>query len=287
MLIFNQQDGFDGFTTPDGHTRLLNLRPPKAKASPRLAASFPIMDRKEVIQHLTDMGGSTNRLASFGTLIPRYNQMNIGECEPVSEVECVGMLRAMMGLPFKRLSPSFVYAHINNGFDQGASVGDGLAVLQQFGTPSEELCPTGKFFLREQITSDMYADARNHRAIFAFHCPTIEEIWTAHFMGAAIVHGVVVGNEFSKFDSMGRPGMEHGAPNHAVSIMDLVLSPDGQIDFLDLNHWGEWGPLGGLFHTSESAYGLQTYQDAIAYQTISVSPTEMGGFIPASPIQLA
>ena len=254
-------DGFSGMVI-DGIPRKLNLTAPKLKAMPRLEDTQDLIPESEWT--------TTDITAHLGDILPDHDQGSVGQCELCSEVEAVEFVRLVSGLSVVKLSPSFLYGMVNNGVDHGASIGDGEAILKQFGTCRDELCPTGRFYVRSQLTKEMYADARNYRALFAFHTPTFEEIVTARLRGFGVVHGVSVGATFNNLDGDGCYPPTRGFPNHAISVRDIRRRSNGEWYTWCRNHWSKkWGD-DGRFGTSQAAYEAMGYQDAIAYCVVSI-----------------
>jgi hypothetical protein len=277
--IFVDETGFDAVIDQHGEKRLLALTPPKPKAMPTLEASgIEIIPRTEWDDLLKQRGAS--RLSTIGNNCCRYDQGQVGKCEPTAEVECVGQLRALNGLPKTPLSSSMLYSFINGGRDQGASIGDGYPVLQQFGVCKENTVSTG-FLTRGQIPQTALVEARSYRALKAVHCPSFDEIVTAWFNGWAVVNGVCVGGRFNNLDAEGVYPVTRGMPNHAVSMWDLRKLKSGQWCLWDCNHWRRTWGVDGDFGCSEACYEALGYQDAIAYQVVSIDEaTDMPPALP-------
>lgn len=255
---------------PDGHSAMvldgvpmkLNLGPPKLMAIPRLQDAMELIPRSE--------WPDETETDELDEALPDHYQGLVGQCELVSEVESVEFLRAMMGLPIVKLSPSFLYALVNRDVDQGASIGDGYDSFRQFGTCRDKLCPTGKFYKRSELTQEMFVDARNYRALLGYHCATFDEIVTARLRGCAVIHPVCVGRTFNDLDADTCYPVAAGMPNHAVSLRNLKRRSNGERYFKSRNHWKmTWGDK-GQFGTSESAWDALLYKDALAYEVVTV-----------------
>lgn len=269
-LLFAHENGFDAFETPDGTPRLLTLLPPKPRAIPRFSDVF------DVIVDPRDWEETHHKLA-IGDRCPRYDQGHIGRCEPTSEVEAIGQLRAWAGLDPVALSASMLYALIlnNNPQDTGAEIGAGLPHLQTIGVATQEACPEG-WYLRSQLGKPVYESARNFRVISAFHCPTFAEIATALILKkGAIVFGVRVGDNFNKLDSEFVCPVTPGTPNHAVSAWDLVRLKSGQWGIDACNHWTrQWGNDGD-FVQSQDGYEALSWKDAICYVSMPIDVADL------------
>jgi hypothetical protein len=57
-----------------------------------------------------------------------------GSCVGFSGVQSLMVARARQGLPFIELSAGALYGQINDGYDQGAYIGDALTTLSMVGT---------------------------------------------------------------------------------------------------------------------------------------------------------
>lgn len=277
-------DGFDAFVTPDGIHRKLNLAAPKMRM---LSAMGRVQDVVELVPR--SEWRPTKRLINIGDRIPRYDQGRVGRCEATSEVECMGILRAIAGLPVVRLSAPFAYAMVNGGVDAGVGIGDCYPKLSTTGVCREESASLG-FLVLSQLTAAQYAEASKYVAVSAYFCNSIEEAFTAHYHGCVIAHGVVVGDQFNHLNAEGCTPNQPGMPNHAVTALDIVQLKSGQFGWLDLNHWTrQWG-VDGNFIDPENNYRLMGYQACIAYQAVAIDPDLVSGdgsddeLPPAAPV---
>ena len=181
--------------------------------------------------------------------------------------------RVRRGMKFERLSPSFNYAFINGGSDNGAMILDALESGVENGICLESEFTYPKLY-RSQMSAEAIASGLTRQTTLAVPCNTIEEVGTAIQMGFVVQHGVEAGAAFGTFDSNGVSQVEGGYANHSVhSFAGKRIG--GRYFFHMGNTWGNWGPFrNGTCYLKPR--GLILRGDAFVH----ISAERLGGDLP-------
>lgn len=174
------------------------------------------------------------------------------DCNGQAGALALATLRVKVGLPAVKLSGSYLYSQINGGRDQGSMLDDGMAQLEKGGTCRFELCGLDIWHPRD-ITPEMHADARRHKAYKCYRVNTEKEMVSA-LLGhdGVLVVATHVDRDFSELDSQGFvPPSATGQGNHAERNDDTWYDTRKGCWVFDLpNSWGlRWGVGGRGLHT--------------------------------------
>ncbi|MEB3103098.1 glucosaminidase domain-containing protein [Ferviditalea candida] len=195
---------------------------------------------------------------------PVVDQGSIGSCTAnaiVSGLREYLLLQA--GKPLEALSRLFLYWHereilgrVNE--DSGASLRDGMKVLQQTGVSSELLWPYSKDF-RTQPDADAEADAGRFRIREYHRVNSMDDIKAALAQGLPVVFGFVVYESLERVGSDGMVsvpdvGKEARLGGHAMVFAGY--DDDRQV-FIVRNSWGpSWGDKGYCYLPYRAFYGF-------------------------------
>lgn len=141
------------------------------------------------------------------------------------------------------------YAHGTTGSDAGATVADGMTVLQSYGAAPDADWPYRMPQLTVRPTDQAFHDAASWRVGKTYHLTSLDEVKTSLARGYAVVMGFEV---YRGFDNVGSNGWvpipaagEKAEGGHAV----LVVGYDDPTGCLIVrNSWGtSWGASGYFF----------------------------------------
>jgi hypothetical protein len=170
-------------------------------------------------------------------------------------------LRASRGMTFQKLSGAYIYAHINGGYDGGATITDAMSALEQYGTCLESQMDVPQIFLRD-VPSGADATAKRFLLRLGLTLSSFDEIGTAIQMGLFPQFPINVGANFENFNSDGVAGASSGG-NHSVHADGMSKDSSGAW-ILDMpNSWGvSWGPFSnGRCYLSENAIAWAASED--------------------------
>jgi hypothetical protein len=253
------------FVTPDGQNRCLGAMPSglMKAAAPLFATKNPVLPRQDWAPVRRNRGP-----------VPVLNQGQFGDCTGFGSVTCVMRSRASAGQDFILLSPTFVYAQINGGFDRGSDPADAARTLVSTGT-----CTMAEFdesvIMRARIPATAYQTAKRFKTIKLYQCASFDEIVSAWLLGFDIFDTIAVGANFNTFDPDGVPGLSMGPGNHCVCTAD-ELKRDSRGRWL-LEHQNSWSTAwgnAGYFFTGEEQYANQYGWQAFAVQSVMLDPTD-------------
>lgn len=127
------------------------------------AFDMPLIPRSEWAERIREMEATKTRLSDLRRAlgIKSLDQNGVGYCWNHSITMCVIMLRAVMGLPYVRLSAFMVGCLIKNYRNEGGWSALALDFIQEHGIPSVEFWPE-KSMKRSNDTPEMRANAKLH-----------------------------------------------------------------------------------------------------------------------------
>jgi C1A family cysteine protease len=191
-----------------------------------------------------------------------YDQGNLGSC--TANALCTAFeyeyKRQFNGSETDIISPSRLFLYYNErviensvGYDSGASIRDGIKVLNKLGVCKESMCPYNIQTFDIKPTVNAYLDAQNYKSIkYKKLSKTLDSIKSALTLSYPVSFGFSVYESFEDPDGVSHTGIfnipaigEKILGGHAV----LIVGYNDETDlFLIRNSWGEdWGPLGGYF----------------------------------------
>lgn len=240
---FNETSGLP--MLHDGTTwRTLGTLPPHSRvALPKFGDAFDVLPESQWVE--------TN-FQSFN--VPILNQGQHGSCTGHAAVDAFTYAWLMSGQPYVALSPTSVYAHINGGVDQGATVSDSLICLKTYGA-----CLMSQFGEDQLYMSELSAEAQQTALRFrveeAYQLTDWQSLCTALSRGLPCVSGLAVGYNFSNLDSNGIAPLPNAiAGGHALCHVGLK-NINGQWVIYTQNSWNGWGINGtGFCYLQEGAY---------------------------------
>lgn len=193
-----------------------------------------------------------------GFLPPVKDQDGVGACNAFAGVTALEGSRKQAGLPYKKLSPGYLYGNINGQRDQGSILEDGMQWLMEHGTCTADLVPELSW-RRNSWPSSAAAEARNYQVVEAYVCPNFDAMASAVQQGFFIVEGLMWYDNF-KVDRDGwLPARGTGrAGGHALCGYGLAMKKDATgkpiWGIRTRNSWGtSWG-IGGNCIIPESLF---------------------------------
>lgn len=151
-------------------------------------------------------------------------------------------------IPEGGFSPTWSYALINDGQDNGAIIARLIRALQAQG-----MCTNAKFGEKEyflsQASADDYETAKQYLLDDAYAIDSEEELRSALSRGWPVVDSVQVGRNFSNLVNGTTAGVDVGYGNHAVAKAGL-LRFQGRTYYRNQNSWGPTFGKGGRFYTT-------------------------------------
>lgn len=225
-----------GWVAPDsdklkmraGRTSIQALR-----QSMNLPALIPQSDWKPV-DFFSDAAGFGKKFIN--------NQVSSSGCVGGSGAQGIMRQRAIRGQEFIVLSWASLYAQINGGSDQGASIVDAMAALESTGISTEATMSYPDIF---NIPAAAKAEMPRFKEDLAITITTFEEAVTALLMGLIPQFPIYVGSKFERFDGNGAAGLDRSNNgNHSVHAGGLEFVSG--IWLLRMpNSWDvSWGPFG-------------------------------------------
>jgi hypothetical protein len=169
------------------------------------------------------------------------DQDGYSSCCPTSFCSAYELAADRAGLRQFRLSALDLYARINGGRDQGATLEDALAEGVASGICTADYCPEQGWKKPAHKTGYELSRAK-HRVLRATWCATWEQIASALQRHKAVQFGILVDGRFSP-DPAGviGPKRGHSGGGHAVVAIGMKRL-DGQWYIIMLNSWGDrWG----------------------------------------------
>jgi hypothetical protein len=184
------------------------------------------------------------------SVVPILDQGQVGSCTGHGGATAVMISRAIEGQSFELLAPGMLYAQVNGGVDQGASLSDVVTALQTTGVCLESQMPDG-FYRPSQITSAAKATAGRFQtplnAWVTFS--TFQEMCSLAQMGATIYYSITAGGSWSNDPtSDGVVPYIRGSGNHAqAGGTRMKRLPSGDWAIGGINSWGKQWWLDGVY----------------------------------------
>jgi hypothetical protein len=259
------------FVVTDGHKRMLAAKPAPVKfaALPSYAASNPVFPVNEWYD--------LSRRNVFGSPDWIEDQDGLNSCVGNGGVRTLRVIRALAGMKDVRLSPGFLYAHINGNRDEGAMIPDVIPALKKFGTCSFELMGQKPIYV-SQLRPDAKTDAARFTLVDAYRCNTWEETVSALLTGRyAACFGIMVGNSFYRFDQYGVCGHTNGPGNHCVMADGVKKLADGRWVLDVANSWGyNFGPWknGRVYMDKQHLFGGGDQPSVVVMRLASRDPKD-------------
>jgi hypothetical protein len=172
-----------------------------------------------------DQWFEVDRTKTFGTDYI-LDQNGYGACVGYSSAAALMRVRTLCGESYQKLSGMFVYAQVNGGQDQGATIEDAFPVLEKLGCALDSEVPcSSKYIRKANIPSAAYTDALRFKAFESYTVQSWTELCEALLCDYIVVGPVMVGNSFERLDAEGICGVDRGPGNHSVHFDSLMKSP--------------------------------------------------------------
>jgi len=243
--------------TPDGVPRLLAAFPTGDVTQPLYGATVPVLP--------PDQWKAFDKHAK---MVPILNQESHGSCVGHGADTTLMVARAVAGMKFQKLSPTWIYANINGGRDAGSIPSDAVKFLLDHGTCLFEQCGTNDVFLnRIPNRAECAETAQRFRLSLAYQIRSWEERVTAALTGFMFLDTVRVGGSFNNLSAEGVPPVSQGTGNHAVCGGEgLKKLKNGKWAIKYRNSWSEsWG-IDGFFYLTEDHFAHQPQAECFAFQ---------------------
>lgn len=175
---------------------------------------------------------------------PIWDQGRYGSCSGQASGMAFTYSWLLSGQPFYEFSPTSVYARINGGRDNGATVADTLTCLKKYGIALMSQFGQNKIYT-SQLSQEAIITAKRFRILAAYRLQSVDELFTALIRGLAAVSGIAVGQNFSNLDSNGvAPLPNRIAGGHALTHIGLKKIKNTWVVETQ-NSWGKrWGKNG-------------------------------------------
>jgi hypothetical protein len=264
----------DEFTDHTGAVRKLASRPDAGglfRMLPRFADHFPVFDKKDWVPV-----SRRDLFKPFGTL----NQGQRSSCVGNGWAMAMSKARVLAGMKALLLSPAFFYSLINGDQDQGAVISDGIAAGMSTGTCLFSTVGQDPIYQR-QMPAAAKAEAGRFKLSKAYQVTSYADILTAQQMPKPMlpVFGLMVGNNFERFDRYGVAGHDRGPGNHCQHSDGHLKLPDGRWVLDTQNSWDAgWGPFGeGRYYVDEDhLFGGGDQPDVCIVECVADDPTDPG-----------
>lgn len=166
------------------------------------------------------------------------DQDGIGACNAFCTVMCCHVRRNIDGLPYRCLSPGYLYGNINGGRDEGSNLEDALNWMKDHGTCYKETVGMLDWRSRPSAAKE---EAKSNIILEAYWCPTFDHLASAVLSDFACNTGIWWG-DYDKPDSNGwLPGSARGnRGGHSIPAIGIFPQPGGSTrwGYETANSWG-------------------------------------------------
>ena len=172
------------------------------------------------------------------------DQDGVGACNAFATVTAVEACRQQQGLPYRRLSPGYLYGNINGQRDDGSLLEDGLEWMTSKGTCLASTVPE-LAWKRSQWPAKAATEASDFVVLEAYVCPGFDAMASALQQGFFIVEGLAWYDNFTPDADGWLPARGRGNwGGHALAGYGLVKR-GSTWGIATRNSWGEtWGKKG-------------------------------------------
>ena len=181
----------------------------------------------------------------LSTFLPDVkDQDGVGACNAFATVTAAEACRAQQGLPYRRLSPGYLYGNINGQRDDGSLLEDGLEWMTTKGTCLASTVPE-LAWKKSQWPAKAGVEAADFVVLEAYVCPNFDAIASALQQGFFIVEGLAWYDNFEPDADGWLPARGRGNwGGHA--LCGFGLAKRGSVWGVSTrNSWGErWGKGG-------------------------------------------
>lgn len=145
------------------------------------------------------------------------NQRSKGSCNGHAAASGTAKSRVRRGLKKVLLSGAYAYSLMNGGRDNGSTLSDGMAVIQERGIATLDTVQWNQIYPRDYDKAKADAEAARFRADECYVLTTEMELFSALAADFDVIFAVHVGNSFMHVNSSGVAGSDRGMGNHSVS----------------------------------------------------------------------
>ncbi len=242
-LIFGTHDnGLPYVEDGSGHRRILGCLKPTRKYGAPLW--------KDVRAVLPRNAWQECSMISLG--VPTLDQDGISGCVGWGSTGAFWEAWNASGGTPHEFSPSFLYAQINGGSDNGAMVGDAIEALTKTGICLSSEVPDDMIYTRE-IPKSAYDTAARFKVKSWIQCATFDEMATAVQLRKPVSFGVEIGNAFEPNSQGVIPDQRGGGGGHCMRASGLKQI-NGKWYLEVRNSWGVRFGLGGTCYMPESYF---------------------------------
>lgn len=225
-----------------------------------IETAIGVWDDAEIRRVIT----SPNRVPRRAVFGPSWvqNQRSPGSCNGYALGGGLSKARWVRGIQDKLLlSGAFPYSLMNGGRDNGSMLGDGLQIVETFGSCPESLVPWDQIYPHLQ-PANAKSEAAKHKGLVCYAAETLQGLRTGLAKGMIAIVAVHAGSNFQKLNSQGIAMVDSGRGNHAVHIDDLCMIAGTEV-FDMQNSWGtQYGKNGRAYLTADSfaqTFGTHTF----------------------------
>jgi len=205
----------------------------------------------------------------FSSFVPEVlDQDGQNSCNAFASIQAMHVCRAMIGLPYVKLSPGNLYGRINGGVDRGSTLSDALKELKANGVCRSSIVPIYEWNPRKW-PSNWKDDAKKFRITEVYDCPTFDHLASAILQGFPVNLGVMVGRNFVVEKDGWLRDYNGGYGGHAICGVGLDYHSTRKTWGIKIvNSWGsDWG-VNGFAILPESYFKGNWFNDGWAIRVV-------------------
>lgn len=247
---------------PDGKVCGTGFTPGIPPRLPRFAAALPHLQYtdSQILQILNNPGRVPASQTFDTHWVVKGDQKQHGSCGGFGLASSASKLRWRQGYRDGLvLSGSWLYAHMNNGQDNGSNPADDIQVLTTYGAPSVDTVDADMIFMN-QMPAGAAQEAFRHKGLDMYNAETEQEVKSALAADLPVVVVVQVAGQFQNYNGQGLLPAYRGQGDHIVHCDDLKYV-NNQWIYPGANNWGiSWGNQ-GRFEAGWSSFAqtMQTF----------------------------
>lgn len=258
------QNGVEYCETQDSrHALGLNpdTDPPRLKSLVS-TRELPSWDELKKLVQSEDFGFGRHHFDASWT----KDQNGWGKCASSAATYAVEKARHIRGQRRIELSDDYLYSLVNDGRDQGSTLGENMRAITNRGIATRATIGEGQINRRRHNTAKGDKEALRFRSHEAFTVNSEQEMVTALANGIPVVIAIHVGRNWQRFDSDGVLIGDRGVGNHSEHCDDVRYSTKkGRWEFRKHSShgrrygdggfcWIHWGHL--RVHESHQKYAV-------------------------------
>lgn len=259
------KDGVE-YIEADSERHALGLNPDTEPVTARSLSQFlEIPSRSEMVRRVeaSDWSFGVDLFDESWT----KNQNGWGKCASSAATYAVEKARFMRGQRKLELSDDYLYSLVNDGRDQGSTLGENMRAITSRGIATRSTVGHGDIYRRKYDTRKADAEALRFRAHEAFVTPGEQEVCAALLARVPVVIAIHVGRNWRNFDRDGVLIGDHGMGNHSEHLDDIRYNREkGRFEFRKHSShgksygdggfcWIHYGHLSSV-HSSHTKYAV-------------------------------